>query len=100
MVLPSSDIRKAGERALARLDGLQSDGSVETKQQLNEALQLLVAMRDGLIESRRAGAPVDEWLSRTNGILSSLFGTEFPKGGLQWKRVCESRERLRDLLHQ
>ena len=91
------EIRNLGRRALENLDRLQADGSAETKQQLNETIRLLVSMRDKLIESRRAGQTVDEWLLHTNGILSSLFGTEFPKGGLQWKRVCESRDFLRGL---
>jgi hypothetical protein len=98
MSAPSPEVRAFGETALERLDQLQPDGSTQTKQQLDEALRLLVRMRDGLITSGRTGQPVDDWLSRTNVILSALFGTEFPKGGLQWKRVCESRDDLRSLL--
>src|SRR5881275_1943844 len=48
-----------------------------------------------LIEVGRAGQSYGDWLPRTNATLSSLFGTEFPKAGLQWKRVCEGREALR-----
>lgn len=99
MAAQSPEVRKFGEMALDKLDRLPMDDNNQSKQQIDEAIRLLVTMRDRLIESRRAGQPkADEWLSQTNGILSSLFGTEFPKGGLQWKRVCESRDSLRALL--
>ena len=98
MAAPDPHVRAHGEVALGTLDGLQADGSAETKKQLDEALRQLVVMRDKLIKADREGRPADDWLARTNGIISSLFGTEFPKGGLQWQRVCESREALRALL--
>ena len=95
---PNQHIRAHGEAALNELDQLQSGGSVETKKRLDEIIQRLIAMRDALIEAGRAGQSCGDGLPRTNAILSSLFGTEFPKAGLQWKRVCESREALRNLL--
>jgi hypothetical protein len=38
-------------------------------------------------------------LRRTNAILSSVFGIEFPISGRQWTRVCEARNALKDMLH-
>jgi hypothetical protein len=56
-------------------------------------------VRDQLIAARRAGAPCSEELRRTNAILSSVFGIEFPISGRQWTRVCEARNALKDMLH-
>lgn len=57
-------------------------------------------MRDALIKARREGKSCDEWLRRSNAILSSIFGTEFPLGGLQWKRATETRDALSKLLQR
>jgi len=45
------------------------------------------------------GQPCGEELRRTNAILSSVFGIEYPIGGHQWTRVCEARNALKDMLH-
>jgi hypothetical protein len=36
-------------------------------------------------------------LRRINSILSTIFGTEYPLGGLQWKRVNEAKDALASL---
>ncbi len=95
---PEPHIRAHGEDALKELDRLKSGGGTEIKERIAHVIDQLVLMRNELIAAQRGGKPVDEWLARTNAILSSIFGTEFPKGGLQWKRICESRDALRNLL--
>ena len=92
-------VRVHAQAALDDLDSVHSDGSsLTTKRCLDSAMRQLIAARGALIAAHNEGWSSDGLLARTNAILSSLFGTEFPKDGLQWKRVCESREALRDLL--
>jgi hypothetical protein len=68
------------------------------KKNLEQVMQNLIAMRNELVDAGRNGQPVEDWLIAINAILSCLLGTEFPHNGLQWQRICESREALRDLL--
>ncbi len=91
-------VRRRGEQVLVRLDELPDSQPVQTmKRRLDEALLGLVQMRNDLIEAQRAGQDVSEWLPPINGILSTLFGTEYPVGGLKVKRIEEAREALRAL---
>jgi hypothetical protein len=90
--------REHGETALRWLDELPDRSNPQERMQIAAIVQQLVAMRDDLIEQRRAGAPCGDTLRRTNAILSSLFGTEFPLNELQLKRVCETRDALREML--
>lgn len=91
-------VRRRSEEVLARLDALPDSRPVQTmKQNLDEALVWLVQMRDDLIEAQRAGHDVSNWLPSVNAILSTLFGTEYPVGGLKVKRIEEAREALRAL---
>jgi hypothetical protein len=92
-------LHENGVAALATLDAL-SAADPEVNSKLADVMRRFVAMRDDLITARRAGAGCGEELARMNGILSSIFGMEFPSEGLQWQRVCETREALRGLLQE
>jgi hypothetical protein len=73
------------------LDAL-SAADPEVNSKLADVVRRFVAMRDELIAAQRAGAACGEELSRVNAILSSIFGMEFPSEGLQWQRVCDTRD--------
>lgn len=88
-------IRRRASAALQLLDSLPHEDNPETRKRLAEVIDELVRMRDELIAAGRAGEACEELLGRTNAALSSIFGTEFPVHGLQWKRVCETREAIR-----
>lgn len=92
------EIQAHGEAALKGLNELPGQDNSETRKKLLEITQQLVRMRDALIAQRRAGENVDYFLTRTNAILSSLFGTEFPVNGFNKKRVDETRYALERLL--
>jgi hypothetical protein len=98
---PDPHTRKCGERALAALQELPDSKPIDVmKQRLEDAIQELVHMRDRLIEIRRAGRPDSNWLPQTNAILSTIYGTEFPVGGLNVQRIKEARSALGELLNQ
>jgi hypothetical protein len=94
------DIRMLARSALNELDRLQCDADIEMKQNLEQVMQNLIDMRNELIEPHRSRQQFGDWLAATNAILSCLFGTEFPHGGLQRQRISETREALRNLLRQ
>ncbi len=89
--------RHAGA-AIAALEALLQGGAPTATDHLAEAVQELIRMRDGLIRELRAGRDCGQWLRQANSILSSILGTEFPIDGLQWNRVCRTRDALRQLL--
>ncbi|MEJ2376831.1 MAG: hypothetical protein P8Y71_15925 [Pseudolabrys sp.] len=93
-----ADVRRHGEMALDAIEHVQGDGLARPKKQFAAAMEHLVAMRDALIRAQRQGEPCDDDLRGTNAILSSIFGIEFPSGGLQWKRVTETHDALLRLL--
>jgi hypothetical protein len=93
-------LRVHGEAALKELDQLQMQASIEMNKNLQQVTQHLVDMRNELIEAGtcRAGPTFDDRLTAINAILSCLFGIEFARSGLEWQRICEGREALRNLL--
>jgi hypothetical protein len=100
MSSPQPAIRKRGEEALAALQELPDSKPVDImKQRLDDAIAALVQMRNELIDARRKGENIGEWLPRTNAILSTIYGTEFPVGGLNVQRIEEARAALHDLIH-
>jgi hypothetical protein len=88
-----------GAAALTSLDSL-SPADSETNRKMGEVMRRLVAMRDELIAAQRVGVPCRSQLQRMNSIFSSIFGMEFPSEGLQWQRVCDTREALRSLIRE
>ena len=98
MVQVNSLVQDGGAAILALLDQLCGDGPPRTSECLGEVVTRLVHLRDHLIAARRANTPCGEELRRTNAILSSVFGIEYPIGGHQWTRVCEARDALKDML--
>ena len=94
MQTASSGLVAHGTCALAALDAL-TPGDPNPSEKLAELMRLLVAMRDDLIAAQRAGADCGESLRRMNAIVSSIYGMEFPSEGLQWQRVCDTRDALR-----
>lgn len=87
-----------GKAALAALCIVKPDGVMSAKKTLAMALDELVHMRDQLIGAARSGHGNAAALNRTNAIISSLFGTEFPSGAFQWKRVQEACQALQSLV--
>lgn len=90
-------VRDHGEAASALLDQL-SPSDPEGNRKLSEITRHFGLMRDDLILAQRAGEDCREPLARINAIISAMFGLEFPSSGLQWQRVCETRDGLRLLL--
>lgn len=88
-----------GAAALAQLQSLAPSDS-ETDKKMGEIMRCLVALRDNLILAKRAGIVCAEELQKMNAIISSIFGMEFPSEGLQWQRVCDTREALCELLRR
>lgn len=92
-------VRDHGESACALLNRISpSDPNADRK--LAEVSGHLLAMRDDLILAQRGGQDCREPLSRTNAIISAMFGLEFPHAGLQWARLCETRDGLQHLLDE
>ena len=91
-------VRVHGTRALDALDQIHRDGPGYAKQQIDEVMKRLVLMRNDLIHAERDGRPCGPWLRGSNAILSSIMGTEYPKGGLQWDRVSETRKALKRMM--
>lgn len=91
-------VRDIGEPALAALDGIDVEQQSQADPALDKVMQRLVRLRDVLIAQRREGQDCDEWLTRINRVLSGIFGVEYPVGGIQWQRIAEARDDLRDML--
>ncbi len=91
-------LRQYGNSAPTPLNSVQPDAAPEVAAGLTEALKDLVRLRDELIACQRRGEDCSGWLNRTNALISSGFGTDFPVSGLQWKRVRETRDGLAELL--
>lgn len=92
-----SNARSHALNALGILGDLSS-GDCEANPKLSDAMHQLIAMRDELIDARRAGEPCVDALRDSNAIISSIFGVEFPSAGLQWQRVCDTRQALQTLI--
>lgn len=90
-------VHTQGQAIVAALDHVLDDKE-SANEKLGGAIEMLVALRDGLIERQRAGDRCGEWLVRCNALISSVLGTEFPVDGLQWNRVCETRDALKRML--
>lgn len=87
-----------GGATLAALDRLRERDAHDGNDRIAEAMRELVQLRDALIACSRAGEDCGEELDRANGMISALFGVEFPVSGVQWRRVCEARDALREML--
>jgi hypothetical protein len=97
----SSVVQETGGVTLAMLEHLSARNAPQTNECLREVVGQLVQLRDRLIVARRAGIPCSEELCcRTNMILSSIFGLEFPLGAAQWIRIREARDGLKDMLRE
>ncbi len=95
MIVTPEQIRGRAGAALHILDSMPHEDTPDTRKRLAEAIEHLVRLRDELIAGGRAGNRCEEPLRAANAMLSSIFGTEFPVHGLQWKRVCETRNAIR-----
>jgi hypothetical protein len=93
-----SCIVRHGAAALAALDSL-SPADPDTSRKLTEVMGQFVRMRDELIAAQRHGASCRTELERSNALISSIFGVEFPVAGVQWQRVCDTRDALRQLVN-
>jgi hypothetical protein len=87
-----------GIAALKGLNELPGSDNSTTRKKLAEIMRHLVRMRDGLIAQRHGSAEIEHLLMRTNAIISSLFGTEFPVSGFNKRRIDETRTALETLL--
>lgn len=93
-----SSICANANETLAAFNQLSLEDGPRTGRELGDVVQQLVRIRDELILAKRGGAPCGEGLNRINAILSTIFGTEFPVDGLPWKRVCEARNALKEMV--
>lgn len=91
-------VETEGRAALAAIEEAVADRDSHTSEKLSHVVARLVTLRNGLIARRRAGEPCAEYLAQSNALISALIGTEFPVNGLQWDRVCETRDALTRLL--
>ncbi|HZS83565.1 MAG TPA: hypothetical protein VFA50_11880 [Stellaceae bacterium] len=94
-------LRRRGDAALAALEACLDERTEKLSEAVAEAVRRLVALRDDLIERRRAGdgaAEVKDWLARTNAILSSVVGAEFPIKGLHRERIEQAAGALKAML--
>ena len=91
-------VREAGEPALAALERIKIESPSDAESRVSEAIELLIRLRDDLIGHRRNGEDCEQWLGRANGMLSGIFGVEYPIAGIQWQRIQGTRDELRDLL--
>jgi hypothetical protein len=96
----NSLVQESGGAVLALLEQLCGDDPRRINESLGEVVTGLVRVRDQLIAARRAGSPCGDELRRTNAILSSVFGIEFPIAGRQLTRVFEARDALKDMLRR
>lgn len=98
----SSDLlREHGHVALTALERVVRDQPVRLSEDLAEVTRRLVRLRDDLIDRRRKGDASErdrDWLERTNAILSSTIGCEYPIKSIQWDRLCQARDALREML--
>lgn len=69
-----------------------------------EALALtktVVKLRDGLIQSLRAGdGSVKRELDHANALLSLVFSIQYPMQGQQWEKLSKAREALARLIDE
>jgi hypothetical protein len=94
-------VQETGRVALAMLEDLRARNAPQTNESLRDAVGQLAQVRDRLIVALRAGIPRSEDLCcRTNTILSSVLGLEFPLGAGQWIRIREARDALKDMLRE
>jgi hypothetical protein len=98
MIRLSPHIREQAEATLYLLVHLPRHDATETRLQLVEIVHQVIVMRDELIAANRRGESCDGALQGTNALLSSIFGVEFPAGGLRWKRLNEAQNALKALL--
>jgi hypothetical protein len=96
-VAPSAECR---QHALAVLDRILAERDPDRVQQaMVEATACVVRYRDNLIRETRAtqDAAQNGLLRRTNGVLSLLFGTQYPLQGVHWDRIGQARAVLAEL---
>lgn len=99
---PTSDLlRDEAHAALASLEHLLKEPTDAVAEHVAEAVRKIVRLRDELIDRRRAGdaSPlVADWLDRTNAILSSVVGAEFPIKGLHRERLATARDAFEKMI--
>lgn len=93
-----SVILERGGAALSILERLCDETPPPQGTCFSEAIGELVRLRDQLIMAQRAGVRCGHDLSRTNAILSSVFGLEFPVSDTQRTRIREARDGIKDML--
>lgn len=94
-------LRDEAHAALASLERLLKEPAEAVAGDVAETVREIVRLRDELIDRRRAGdaSPlVADWLDRTNAILSSVIGAEFPIKGLHRKRLATARDAFERML--
>jgi hypothetical protein len=93
-----SAVWEHGGAALRILEQLCLETSPRDDARVCEAVRQLLHLRDQLIVAGRAGARCSDDLGRTNAILSSVFGLEFPISDAQRLRIREARDGINDML--
>jgi hypothetical protein len=96
------DVHGHCREAVAKLDYLLRNHPAETIEELTDAVRCTVALRDRMIERRRAvGGRSDEQdrrLRQVNSIISAIVAGEFPLMGIRWQRIEGARDLLKQVL--
>lgn len=90
----------AAECALAALDDALSHRPRQTGHDFSAATRCLAVLRDQVItEMRRRPTPaIRDHLYRLNGVISVVYGGQFPIGAVPWDYVQQARDRFARLL--
>ncbi len=91
-----ADPHQCAEKAVMALDGMLNDDS-KSHRDLAATIRCVVALRNSLIDERRAGRDAPECLAKVNSLLSLGFGAEFPLMGFHRDRIKATRDGIAEL---
>jgi hypothetical protein len=92
----SKDPRGCAEEAVTALDAVLTDRA-RSHADLAKAIRCVIALRNSLIEERRAGRDTPECLAEVNALISLAFGAEFPLVGFHRDRIRHTRDGIAGL---
>jgi hypothetical protein len=94
-----TDLAAECRRAIALIDTALTEPPAAVTADADEALRVLVRVRDTLISERRRGDRGRAGsLLRVNGVLSLLAGVEYPAGGLHRSSLSRARDALGEIV--
>ena len=96
--LMDDEMRQHAAAAIDRLSHVLERGNAVEHDQIQSAVNAVIAFRNRAIEMRRKGAVSDDCLDQANSLVSLAYGAEFPLSGLHRRRFEQAREGMRKLL--